>query len=431
LEGLIKRFQEKRAEKKTFKEFGDKLSEFIKNNDQSLDERLLELTGKKKSEKIKRYILAGAAGTVVASGLLGRVIRWGVEETGLGKSIKGAVTGGFEHKPPSPELAVSHEPGYVPHEALEYPAYGPPPGPEYPAYELPRGGPEIAGKGDSVWKIIGRQLSDRYGEKFNNLDEARKTYVIDALKDKVAANPEKYGLTDVDQIQAGKTYDFLPGSKMEIDKVFENADALKQAQLESILEHNKAIKDWVTVHPGERLTTEKIDEILYGRKISPVKYSPYEIRPAEETSGEYVPKKEELPGEEIIKAKPEIKPEEMRWSSETESQMQEIMANNEMACIKAIGFTEGEYKAIANLKIGKLIEQIPSRDQAWEIWRSDKAMDIDLPHDGIYGAIEFGRHIKLAEFIRSYQPGDWVKEMTVKEFLQRFGPKFLQRFGPK
>ena len=448
VEGFMKHFQEKRLEKKTIKNFADKLSEKIKNNDKELDKKLFELIGKKKKQKITRYIVAGTAGVVVGTGLLGKVINWGSEKIGIGKSIREAVEKIGISKPKiSPDLTkVLSMPDYEPPLGEEMSAYEPSvaPGEEMPAYEAVKGGPQIAQKGDSVWKIIGRQLEERYDEKFARLDEARKTYIIDALKDKVAANPEKFDLTDIDKIKAGKSYDFLPSSKMEIDRIFEEAGNLKRNQLESILENNEKIENWLKAHPGEKLTTGKIDEILYGKKLPLTEGFIYEAPSGEgfleeEVNEEKLAREEfaeeklsgqeiaedEFPGEEVPTETVETMPEEKKWSLETEKQIEEAMKYNEMTHIKTIGFTEGEYEAIKNFKIGRLLELIPSREEAWNNCSLDEFLKIkkEIPHDGFYGTREFYKHIKLAELIRSYHPGNWVKEMTVKEFLQRFGPK--------
>jgi len=452
LEALIKQSQEKQAEKRTFKKFGDKLSELIKTNDKSLDERLLELTGKKESEKTRRYILAGAFGAMIASGLLGRAIRWGIQETGVGSSVKEIIKYTLEKfgvgKPPLPELAISHGPGYVPHEALEYSAYEPPPGPEYPAYEVLRGGPQIASKGDSVWKVIGRQLSDRYGEKFNGLDEARKTYVIDSMKDKVAANLEKYGLANIDQIQAGKTYDFLPGSQSEIEAAFGEAEAIKENIASQIAEHNGAIEDWVKNHPGESLTSEKVDEILFGKKIGPAleeaekglnrplaEMNPDEALPSkEELPGEYVQEskitKEELPGEYVEESKVEkVMQSEKNLPSESrnvqtyeqmsEKQLAGQMLNNEISQVRTIGYAQPEYQVVRNIKVNVFLQEFPPRHQAWDAWRVN-------PHYRHYSPYEFRHHLRAAEIIRSHHPGfhnRGIGHMTVGRFFQTFGPR--------
>ena len=44
---------------------------------------------------------------------------------------------------------------------------------------------ETAQKGDSIWKMSEEQLEKHYGAKFTGLEESQKTYLIDAIKDKI------------------------------------------------------------------------------------------------------------------------------------------------------------------------------------------------------------------------------------------------------
>ncbi len=67
---------------------------------------------------------------------------------------------------------------------------------------------ETAQKGDSIWKMAEDQLEKHYGEKFSGLEEAQKTYLIDAIKDKIAENPENFGMNDVDDLKIGQEVDF-------------------------------------------------------------------------------------------------------------------------------------------------------------------------------------------------------------------------------
>jgi len=288
VEAFMQRYQEKKAEKKTIEYFGENLSERIKNNDGSLNEKMFELTGKKRNEKVIRYILAGTAGTIVGTGLFGKAISksigwvgretgatkyvgkgisWLGRETGIGNFVKEhaerigiikpeshlTTTGALEHNEAftqQPEANIA-EPGANIAESGANIA-------ESAAIETS----QVAQKGDSVWKIIGRQLEQRYGEKFCSMDEARRIYIIDALKDRVAADPESFGLTDVDKIKIGRIYDFLPKNPQEIEEAFRQASALKEAQINNIL----AINEWTANHPGQEVTPAKIDEILEQRK---------------------------------------------------------------------------------------------------------------------------------------------------------------------
>lgn len=88
-----------------------------------------------------------------------------------------------------------------------------------------------------------------------------------------------------------------------------------------------------------------------------------------------------------------------------------------------LDFSSGEYDAIKNVKVMDLLREIPSEKGAWEIWRGEvDGKEINLPHHGIFGFKEFGRQIKLAEFIRKYIEDnnltDAWKEETVEEFLK-------------
>lgn len=106
------------------------------------------------------------------------------------------------------------------------------------------------------------------------------------------------------------------------------------------------------------------------------------------------------------------------------------------------GLDGDEYNAIKGVKVGELLKQIPSRDEGWAIWRGDvvdtqalggmtveeaKAVwgedaipkiRIDLPHDGIYGVMEFKKHIDLAEHIRGLHPNAAAMQSNVDTFIK-------------
>jgi len=70
VEALIKRSQEKSAEKKITRELCDNFSKALLEKNDVLDNKLFEILGGKKSEEKRRYILAGVAGGLVGSGAL-------------------------------------------------------------------------------------------------------------------------------------------------------------------------------------------------------------------------------------------------------------------------------------------------------------------------------------------------------------------------
>ena len=83
------------------------------------------------------------------------------------------------------------------------------------------------------------------------------------------------------------------------------------------------------------------------------------------------------------------------------------------------GLDSDEYNAIKGVQVKTLLEQIPSRDEAWAIWRGEVAgKEITLPHDGIYGAMEFKKHIDLAEHMRALHPGDADMQGSVDAFIK-------------
>jgi hypothetical protein len=374
LEALIKRSQEKKTEKKTLAELAAKnLAESIKKGDKKLDEKLLKLEGSKKKQKYWRYTLAGTMGALIGSGLAAKAFHnifdaakdiWTHEETAR-MIAKTGVSGG------------SIETTY---------ATIPEPTPEAPIDFI-----ETAQKGDSIWKMAEDQLTKHYGEKFTGLDQARKIYVIDAIKDKIAANPQEFGLGDIDKMEIGQKIDFssIFEDKAGVNKIFEHSEALKQAAIDNIGKNSQILENWAQEHPGEKLTSGKIEEILSAHKVTPTPEAPTP----------------EAPSAEMNKA------------------AMEALLNNESRNIEALGFNPSEYDAIKDLKVGKLLEEIPSKVKAWEIWRGAAPGNIDLPHDGIYGVTEFHRHIKLAEFIRNFKPNEYMKQMTIRQFLRMAGPE--------
>ncbi|MBI5400644.1 MAG: hypothetical protein HZB12_00805 [Candidatus Yonathbacteria bacterium] len=83
--------------------------------------------------------------------------------------------------------------------------------------EAPATPTEVAGDyiataeaGDSVWKLAQEQLETHYGERFAGLSEAQQTYLIDAIKDKITADPEHFGIGsgDANVLAVGDEVDF-------------------------------------------------------------------------------------------------------------------------------------------------------------------------------------------------------------------------------
>jgi hypothetical protein len=116
--------------------------------------------------------------------------------------------------------------------------------------------------GDSAWKILQDTL--KQGEKFKELSEAQKTYVLSALTNKVLKNPGDYGIGEDGVLKIGTKTDFtkLFEDEKELGKIFDKARGLTKSQAENILQNNKKIETWVKQNPDELLTKEKVSEIL-------------------------------------------------------------------------------------------------------------------------------------------------------------------------
>ncbi|MDD4996410.1 MAG: hypothetical protein PHW15_03005 [Patescibacteria group bacterium] len=122
--------------------------------------------------------------------------------------------------------------------------------------------------GKNVWRELENQLERRnsFKEIFGQGDEAEKTYAIDYLKDRIAANPQEYGLpegTDVDDLTDAQLknvdWDKLCdlGSE-EIDKAFPN---LTEEMKENIIDNNKLLQEYVS-KTGKSLDTDTVDQVL-------------------------------------------------------------------------------------------------------------------------------------------------------------------------
>ncbi|MDD5626815.1 MAG: hypothetical protein PHW01_02270 [Patescibacteria group bacterium] len=201
-----------------------------------MDENVEKAGEAERKKAIKRWVFSSSAGAITA----GLTAWWGFHRLGE-ISGKGKIAGSAAHAktalgPPAPEgLAKNFE--------------------------------VVAAKGDSVWKMAKRALAEKYGSRFTNLDEARRTYVIDAVKDKIAKNPARFGLIDIDRVKIGQKIDFggLINNKSLMEETFGKAGRLTGEQAKNILINNETVQEFHHLHPEIRLDSENIDSILAGR----------------------------------------------------------------------------------------------------------------------------------------------------------------------
>lgn len=128
--------------------------------------------------------------------------------------------------------------------------------------------------GKSVWREVGNQLKQRRGfkELFSSGDEAEQTHAIDFFKDKIAANPQGYGLSenvDIDKLTSEqlKNVDWdklLCADANDIDKAFPE---LSEEAKQNIVENNRLLQEYVG-KTGKPLDTDTVDQVLKSIKES-------------------------------------------------------------------------------------------------------------------------------------------------------------------
>jgi hypothetical protein len=127
--------------------------------------------------------------------------------------------------------------------------------------------------GDSVWKIIENTLEAN--ERFKNLTEAQKTFIVGFYNNNVLDNPSDFGVREGGNI--------LVGDKISLEKLFTNKNEFESfidkvvkdiapgsTREASILENNLKIKTWVKLNPDVRVTNEKVADILSGAPMKPM-----------------------------------------------------------------------------------------------------------------------------------------------------------------
>ncbi|MBI1960916.1 MAG: hypothetical protein HYS43_01445 [Candidatus Liptonbacteria bacterium] len=281
-------FLEKRSQKKISKEFEQKYEEafdrnakeyaenpaegliaFMKTRDELLEEETELHSGMRERERRSRTLnLRIAGGTTAALQLVPSALfsAFGVEAPG-------------ERIPWLSETA-NGGPSVPSHPDIQYPR------PEPGAEGLQRGlpiAPDVSGGGGishiegaltetqwkgatSVWNLAERELAAR--GMFEGLNPAQKTYLIDAIKDRVVADPHAFGLEHADQFDPAKfDYDKFAGifgNESEMNHILSGMRGLTPEQMESITKNNETLRNFFREHPVAPRTSENYEAILKG-----------------------------------------------------------------------------------------------------------------------------------------------------------------------
>ena len=269
---------------------------------------------------------------------------------------------------------------------------------------------EVADKpGDGIWKLLERQLEKRV-VGWDTLQEGQRTGLIDTYKNQVAADLPTFKLENIDQVKLGQSVDFssLFEDRPAMQDVIDKIKAWEQVKITRVEGNNRILEAWVTDNPGSALTSERAEEILLGTSAaqsSVIADAPTSVAAAVAPAPAAASATEGL----------------ATGAGELTGTVFDRVPGLAMA--QAMGFEPNEYKAISTVSVKTLLEKIPSEDEAWKIWRGEvPGAKADLPHEGkFFWTSEYAKQIRLAEFIRSFKPGDAVSNLTVDEFLGRYG----------
>jgi len=248
LEGLMKKSQEKKASKEVTSELGDKLEESLKNNDEKLDKKLFELEGEKQKQKYWRYALAGSAGVLIGSGLVGKALS-GIMPDEWGNWIKNK----FNFGDKTPEVTpISDTAEVTPplQETIVAPisdtAEVTPPlqetivAPKLEAYSIK--------SGDRLWDVLKTKVP-----KIDNLERlGMKDNTVANLIETIKDDPEAYGITsgNIDNLNIGdkidmeRIQDLLENEEIKGESLIEHAQGLDKTTLEEI--ENYQLKSEIT-----------------------------------------------------------------------------------------------------------------------------------------------------------------------------------------
>jgi hypothetical protein len=220
LEGLMKKSQEKKASKEVTSELGDKLKESLENNDEKLDKKLFELEGEKQKQKYWRYALAGSAGVLIGSGLVGKALS-GIMPDEWGNWIKNK----FNFGDKTPEVTPISDTAEVTPPLQETIV-----APKLEAYSIK--------SGDRLWDVLKTKVP-----KIDNLERlGMKDNTVANLIETIKDDPEAYGITsgNIDNLNIGdkidmeRIQDLLENEKIGGESLIDHAQRLDETTLKEI-----------------------------------------------------------------------------------------------------------------------------------------------------------------------------------------------------
>ncbi len=118
--------------------------------------------------------------------------------------------------------------------------------------------------GDNIWNLSKEQIMLSITDnKWNELGEAKQTYLIDALKDEVVNNYLNYGIEE-------NPDNLIIGTKIKFGKVLENSELLKdtfikaeglnEEEVSNIITNNQALQK--ASSNGFQITSDNVNNLI-------------------------------------------------------------------------------------------------------------------------------------------------------------------------
>lgn len=281
------------------RETGVRVSEHLRRwsaeDDRAIDKRIEEMQWGERARKV----VATGIGVFVGSGELARITgkAWhalfgtaeappDVNKVRLegtaqnGEAVLVEPSGEVKYVPPVDTTAVESP---APQELVPSPEEVPPP--EAPI-ETPSADVVIeAAKGDNSWKMAVRALHERFGDRFDNLDSARKSWITDWINKQIEKNPQDFGIRGTRLIRVGDKLDLTKlFEDPRMERAFGAAEKLAQEKVDSIAAHQSAVREFIKEHPGVKLRSGDVGRIIRG-ELSDANYEA-DVRPVQRPLGE-------------------------------------------------------------------------------------------------------------------------------------------------
>ncbi len=120
-------------------------------------------------------------------------------------------------------------------------------------------------KGDNIWNLAQEEIkASLTGSKWEELGEAKQTYLIDALKDEIVENHLNYGISeDPDNLMIGTKIKFgkiLEDNQSLLGNVLQKAQELNEEETANIIDNNQALQK--AVNSGLQINSDNVDILI-------------------------------------------------------------------------------------------------------------------------------------------------------------------------